>query len=111
VNADIYFDRQFARWSCVLEFSMLGGGTHVFCFLNLGHAAKPHAGPRSEYRRAWIIAAGDQPRRRQVLSARAFVGKIFQVRVADVKKRFDGREHPEGAIYSIVREIVRRTFP
>jgi hypothetical protein len=45
------------------------------------------------------------------LSARAFVGKIFQVRVADVKKRFDGREHPEGAIYSIVREIVRRTFP
>jgi hypothetical protein len=36
---------------------------------------------------------------------------MFEVRVGDVKKRFDGREHPEGAIYSVVREIVRRTFP
>jgi hypothetical protein len=111
VKAEIFRDRQFGRWSCALGFQLLGDGTHVFSFLNLGHAAKPHAGPRSEYRRAWIIAAGDQPRRRQVLAPRVFVGKIFEVRVADVKKRFDGREHPEGAIYSVVREIVRRTFP
>jgi hypothetical protein len=72
---------------------------------------KPYAGPRSEYRRAWIIATGEQPRRRQILSARVFVGKIFEVRVDDVVRRFDGREHPKGGIYSIVREIVRRTYP
>jgi len=111
VKAETYRDRQFARWSCALEFSLLDDGTRVFCFLNLGRAAKPHAGPRSEYRRAWIIATGGQPRRRQVLSDRVFEGKIFEVRVANVEKRFDGREHPKGAVYSVVREIVRRTYP
>jgi hypothetical protein len=111
VKADTYRDRQFGRWSCALEFQLLADGTHVFCFLNLGRGAKAHAGPRSEYRRTWVIAVGTQPRRRQVLSDRVFVGKIFDVRVGDVNTRFDGRNHPEGAIYSVVREIVRRTFP
>lgn len=111
LKADIYRDRQFGRWTCALQFSLLGDGTRVFCFLNLGRGGEPHAGPRSEYRRAWIIANEEQPRRRQILSARVFEGKIFEIRVGDVEFDSKQREHPKGAIYSVVREIVRRLYP
>lgn len=111
VSAQIYFDRQFRSWKCALRFSILEDEAPIFCFLHLGSKAKPTAGPRSEYRRAWIIANGGQPRKRQSLSPRIFTGKIFEVIVGDVAKRFDGREHPAQAIYSIVRQIVSRTFP
>lgn len=111
VAAEIFYDRQFRSWKCALRFSLLGDGAPVYCFLHLGRNKKPAAGPRSEYRRAWLIAHGEQPRKRQVLSDRVFLGKIFELRIADVEKRFDGREHPEGAIYSVVREIIRRTYP
>ena len=111
VHAAIYRDRQFRSWKCVLRFSMIQDGAPVLCFRHLGSKVKPVAGLRSEYRRDWIIAKGEQPRKRQTLSERVFVGKIFEVRIADVERRFDGREHPKAAVYSVVREIVRRTYP
>lgn len=111
VAAETYRDRQFGSWKCALHFSILPDGAPVFCFLHLGSKQKPIMGARSEYRRAWIIANGEQPRKRQILSKRVFVGKIFEVRVGDVEKRHDGREHPKAAIYSVVKEIIRRTYP
>jgi hypothetical protein len=111
VRADTYRDRQFGSWKCCLRFSILPDGAPVFCFLNLGSKQKPIMGLRSEYRRAWIIANGEQPRKRQILSKRVFVGKIFEVRVGDVEKRHDGRKHPRAAVYSVVKEIIRRTYP
>ncbi len=111
VGAETYRDRQFSSWKCALRFSILADGAPVFGFLHLGSKQKPIAGARSEYRRAWIIANGEQPRKRQTLSNRVFVGKIFEVRIADVQKRHDGRDHPTTAIYSVVKEIIRRTYP
>jgi len=110
-RAEIYRDRQFGSWKCALVFSILPDGAQVFCFLHLGSKKDPIVGARSEYRRAWIIANGEQPRKRQTLSKRVFIGKIFEVRIADVQKRYDGREHPMAAIYSVVKEIIRRTYP
>lgn len=111
LKARIFRDRQFRRWCCGIEFSLLTDGTRIFAFMNLGSGVKPHAGPRSEYRRAWTIANGERPRQRQVLSARVFEKKIYEVRIASVQKRFDGRPHPSPAIYSVVREIVHRIYP
>jgi hypothetical protein len=110
-RAEIYRDAQFRSWKCVLQFSILPGGDPISCFLHLGSESKAKAPPRSEYRRAWIIANRAQPRKRQTLSPRVFVGKIYQIRVRDVQKRFDGREHPTASVYSVVKEIVRRTYP
>lgn len=111
VDANIFYDRQFHSWKCALRFSLLADGAPVFCFLHLGSKQKPTVGARSEYRRAWIIANGEQPRKRQTMSKRVFLNKIFEVRIADVQKRFDGREHPKAAIYSKVKDILRRTYP
>jgi hypothetical protein len=83
----------------------------VFYFLHLGSKEKPVIGQRSKYRRAWIIANGEQPRKRQTLSRRVFVGKVFEIEIGDVQRGYDGREHPKAAVYSVVRDIVRRTYP
>lgn len=111
LRAEVYFDRAFKRWNCLLKFALVPTGEPVCGFLNLGSGQKPHAGPRSEYRRAWIIAQGEQPKRRQVLSKRVFERKIFEVEIEDVKQSHDGSEHPAKAIYSRVKRIVRRTYP
>src|SRR5437773_1338084 len=62
-------------------------------------------------RRDWIIANGEQHRKRQTLSQRVFINKIFRVRIDDVKKRHDGREHPDAEVYSTVKEIIARLWP
>jgi hypothetical protein len=107
VEAKIYADPQFHRWVCRLRFNLVSGGREVCGFLNLGTGSKPSAGRRSQYWRAWVIASGDLPRRRQVLSPRVFMNKLFEVSVETVKKAHDGVEHPAQAIYSTVRRIVR----
>lgn len=107
----IYRDPQFHCWKAQLVFRIVSDGTRVLKFFHMGSDEKPKAGPRSEYRRCWIIANDAPPRKRQTLSRHVFVGKIFEVLVGDVRKRHDGREHPECAIYSIITEILRRTYP
>lgn len=109
--ASIRRDPQFKTWKAYLCFRLLSDGQPVWGFLNLGRGEKPHAGRRSEYRRAWVIANGAKPRRRQTLTVRVFKGKIFKVRVAYVTRRFDGRDHPPEAVYSTVCEILQRTYP
>jgi negative regulator of replication initiation len=90
---------------------MLDPEREVYCFLNLGTEAKPKAGRGSNYWRAWVIANGEQPRKRQVLSGRVFVGKIFQVLIGDVEKRMDGAEQSELEKYSVIQEIKARRWP
>lgn len=108
VKAATYRDRQFNAWKCCLYFRLVPSGEPVCGYWHLGMGAEAYAGPRSEYRRAWIIANGDGPRKRQRLSARNFTGKLFEVRLGDVTRDSRGREHPAGAIYSTVKEIIRR---
>src|SRR5207245_3692367 len=108
---DIYRDPRFRRHVARLKFRLVPEGGIVFVFLNLGNGEKPKATRGSEYRRAWIIANGEQPRKRQTLSKRVFIDKIFRVRIDDVKKRHDGREHPDAAVYSTVKEVIARLWP
>jgi hypothetical protein len=111
VRACTYWDRQFKAWKVCLYFRLVPSGEPVQGYFHLGRGVTPQAGPRSEYRRAWLIANGGPPGKRQRLSERTFVGKIFEVRIADVTNRFDGREHPESAFYSTVHEILKGTYP
>ena len=111
IRADLYRDPQFRTWKAKLHYRLMPGGEPICGFFNLGGKEKTHAGRRSEYRRAWIIANGEAPRKRQILTRRVFVGKLYRVRIGDVTRRFDGRSHPAGDIYSVVKEILERTWP
>jgi hypothetical protein len=111
VRAKVYRNPLLGCWKCQLDFQILPEAEPVCAFLHLGNGSQPRAGANSEYRRVWIIAAGQAPRKRQVLTSRVFKGKIFEVRIGDTTRRFDGRDHPEPAVYSTVKEIVRRTYP
>lgn len=62
-------------------------------------------GRNSGFWREWTIANGTVPSRRDRLSMRKFVGKIFLVRVATVQKSWDGARHGPGA-YSKVAAIL-----
>ena len=111
VSVVTYWHPQLRAWKCRLGFKILGERDGVFCFLHLGNGEAPKAGPRSEYYRVWVLATGHTPRKRQTLSKRVFKGKGFKVRIGDTTRRFDGRNHPDGQIYSTVKEILQRTFP
>ena len=111
IAAVIYHDPRFRAWKCRLKFSILPDGDPVYGFFHLGRRDAPHAGPSSEYFSAWTIASGTLPRKRQVLSCRAFTAKIFQVEIRDVTSRFNKRVHPEVAVYSTVKQIVSRIYP
>jgi hypothetical protein len=110
-EARTYPDPQFRRWVCLLQFSLVPGGATVFGFLNLGNGKNAHAGPRSEYRRAWVLATGSQPRKKQKMACKDFVGRIYEVEIADTTKRYDGRDHPTAEVYSTVKRINKRTYP
>ena len=90
---------------------MIDPEREVYGFLNLGTAEKPEAGRGSKYWRAWVIANGDMPKKRQVLSVRVFVGKVFLARIGDVEKNMHGTEHSEPERYSVVQEILSRRWP
>ena len=106
VGADTYPDPRFKSYKCRLDFRFMDREGTVSGFFHLGSGEQPKAGRGSEYRRAWVIANGEQPRKRQRLSQRVFQDKVFRVRVDDTRKRYDGREHPEAEVYSTVKEIL-----
>ena len=111
LSAAMYPDKRLRAWKCRLKFRLVPDGGEVCAFFHLGRGDRPHAGPNSEYRRAWCIAAGKPPRKRQVLSSRIFKGKLFQVELGNVTKRADQTIHAKAAEYSVVRRILSRTFP
>lgn len=110
-SVGIHRDPRFHARKCRLEFSVLPDSERVFGFLHLGNGQKARAGCSSEYWRAWVIASGGQARKRQVLTPRVFMGKIFEVEISDVVRRFEGRDHPPGTAYSVIHQIVRRLHP
>src|SRR5262249_59375937 len=86
-GAEEYRDPRFRCWKCRLDCHFLTDSGTVPGFLNLGTGDKPQAGRGSEYRRVWVMANGAQPKKRQLLSRRVFVDKIFRVRIADTERR------------------------
>lgn len=112
VQAKIYPERRFRRLVCRLRCVLITDPEgEVYGFLNLGTAGKPQAGRNSKYWRAWVIANGAQPRKRQVLSSRVFVGKIFLVRIGTVETDMEGNKHADLVRYSVVQEILARRWP
>jgi hypothetical protein len=111
VSVKVYLDPRFKRWVARLKFELVPEGGPVFAFPNLGTGDKPRPTRGSEYRRAWIIANGEQPRRRQTMSPQVFLNKIFLVRIDDTTRRHDGRNHPEAEVYSTVKEILKKLWP
>jgi len=111
LDAKTYQDPRFRRLVCRLRCALvIDPEREVFCFLNLGTGGQPKAGRGSKYWRAWVIANGAVPRKRQVLSARVFIGKIFLVRIGSVGKNLEGNDHSELEWYSTVREIISRRW-
>jgi hypothetical protein len=110
-EAKIYRDPRFRSWKCRLGCHFLTEPDQVSGFLNMGVGEKPKAGRGSNYRRVWIMANGESPRKRQTLSRQVFVGKIFRVQIADVETRYDGREHLKLERYSTIREFLSRAGP
>lgn len=94
-------------WKCDLELQLLDGGDFgmIHAFLHLGRGDKPHAGRNSNFYIFWVMANGGQPRKRQIMSERAFVGAIFRVRIDDVTTTFSGQDRGQAGVYSICRLI------
>lgn len=111
VGTKVYRDPRFKRLIARLEFRTLPDCQPVFGFLNLGGGDEPKAGRGSEYYRAWTLANGTTPRKRETMSARVFKDKIFRVRIGDTTRKHDGREHSPAEVYSTVKEILKRTWP
>jgi hypothetical protein len=111
LRAVVYKDPRFRCWKCRLDCQFLTERQMVSGFLNLGTGDKPNASRGSEYRRVWIMANGPQPRRRQALSKRIFIGKVFRVRIDDTLRKHDGREHIAAERYSTIKEFLARVGP
>jgi len=107
-EARVYCDPGLKVWKCRYRFvhPMREDFPPLFGFINLGRERKP-PGRRSRYYFEWTIANGQTPRKRQVMSARIFKGKIFLVRVDWVMPRqHDGKTHTLATRYSLVKGIV-----
>jgi hypothetical protein len=100
-----------ATWKCRLDCVRVLDQEPICGFLNLGNEQHPEPRLGSEYRRVWIMANGIAPRKRQRMSKRVFVGKVYRVIVGDTRKDAQGREHPQGAVYSTIKEFIARTGP
>jgi hypothetical protein len=100
-RADVYYDRVYKRWICLLQFDVTDGFNviaRIPRWFNLGKRDKPHAGRRSEYFKAWVRANdGKPPKRANRLSPVVFLKRVAKVQIADV-----GTEIP----YSTAREIL-----
>jgi hypothetical protein len=108
-SAKHYYDHQFKRWVCAVQFDVLGDSlvevlAQLTWYLNLGKREKPHAGRRSNYWDAWTKANGGPPRRKDRLTPRVFVGRHATVLVGDTAKNHRQVAVKEG--YSVVRDVL-----
>ena len=109
-SAKVYRDGCFRRWVCAVQFDVLDDSLIVVVarltwYLNLGSKDKPRAGRRGEYWRAWVLANGGPPKRKDRLSHNVFAGRHAIVRVEDTRHDFKGAANPENA-YSVVRNVL-----
>ena len=98
----------FRRRVLFLHFQIFGGphdGARTFMKLNLppGRAI----GLSSAFYRAWTVASGTPPRRRDRMSLEVF-RRIFRVRLRTVARDHAGQAKPEILCYSVVAELVER---
>src|SRR5262249_35251587 len=84
-----YFDNQFQRWVCAVQFDIVSDSlametiAPLMWFLNLGSRAKPYASRRGRFWAALVRANGGPPKRGDRLTLRVFEGRLATVRVED----------------------------
>ncbi|PYM27938.1 MAG: hypothetical protein DMD80_13900 [Candidatus Rokuibacteriota bacterium] len=64
--------------------------------------------PSSRFFRAWCVASGGPPRRRDRMGLDVFKHRLFRVRVRDVDRDRSGQPLPAAARYSIVDMLLER---
>jgi hypothetical protein len=110
-SAEMYRDGQFKRWVCAVQFDVLDSGLEVIArltwYLNLGDGDRPHAGRRTNYWQAWVLANGGPPKRKDRLSPRIYQRRYARVVVADTSKDFRQSAISAEQAYSVIREVVR----
>jgi hypothetical protein len=98
------------QWKLRLMFRFMDMETRgrIAKFFHMGNGAKPKAGRKSEYFRAWVIANdGRLPRKGCPMSPRAFAGHVFRAEVRDVTRTMDPKiNHSPEAVYSVVDKIL-----
>ena len=111
-TASVYYDKQFKRWVCAVQFDIVSDSllmetaARLTWFLNLGSRAKPRASRRSRYWVAWVQANGGPPKRGDRLAPRVFMGRLAIVRVEDTSKTHAcGKVESEQA-YSVIRDVI-----
>jgi hypothetical protein len=110
-SAKVYLDGQFKRWVCAVQFDVLGSELsevlgRLTWFLNLGSEEKPHATRRKNYWRAWSLANGGAPKRKDRLSPRVFIRRYARVDVGDTQKTFQQNAITSDDAYSVIRDVV-----
>jgi hypothetical protein len=104
-----YFDRQFKRWICAVQFDVMTGPLdetpRLTWYLGLGNREQPRAGRRSRYWRAWVQANGGPPKRNDRMSPQIFERRYATVLVADTTKSFDGHVRADES-YSVIRDVL-----
>jgi hypothetical protein len=77
----------------------------VVLFLNLDADMKPKRG--GEYYRAWTLANGQGPMKREPMDPAIFLeGQIYEIEVVDAGMDADGKQKSDAEIYSKVKRIV-----
>ncbi len=94
-HSKIFWDGMYKRWVCLVNFDILDDHLSAIAklgwFSNLGKGDKPHAGHRSKFWAAWILAnSGRNPKRIDRLTASIFPNRHAVVLVRDVERDFRG---------------------
>jgi len=111
-TASVYYDKQFKRWVCAVQFDIVGDSlaltttVRLTWFLNLGKGPNPRAGRRTKFWAAWVRANGEPPKRRDRLSPSIFAGRSAVVRVEDTSKTHDSGNVESEQAYSVVRAVI-----
>jgi hypothetical protein len=105
--------RNYQRWSLRVEFTLIDEPILVSAFFNFGSDRnRPNVGRRSKYYKAWVLANGEHPRRRQQMSPDIFLeGQFFEVEVQSCKMNEEGQLKPNAEMYSIVTKLISARWP
>ena len=111
-TAAAYFDHQFKRWVCAVQFDILDDSLlkvieKLTWYLNLGSKEKPHASRRGLFWGAWVRANGGPPQRRHRMTPRVFERRFALIEVADTAKAHNSGSIDPSLRYSVVRSVIR----
>jgi hypothetical protein len=103
----------YQRWSLRVEFTLIDEPILVSTFFNFGSDRnRPQVGRRSKYYKAWVLANGEHPRRREKMRPDIFLeGQFFEVEVQPSKIDEEGQLKPNAEIYSIVTKLISARWP